>query len=129
MVAGAASAVRAPTAVELAALSACAAICVVQVVATCMMLSVTRPHRADLLGARDAPAPPGVMAVYSVRLATTTTLVGVLFSLLARSPDWRIPASFAIPFLLFALMRLVGAGRRWADPEQRARIVTVVAAG
>ena len=57
--AGSLRAERPPTAGEAAALAACAVVVVLRVVATCMELSVTRPHRADLPGPRDTPAPPG----------------------------------------------------------------------
>jgi hypothetical protein len=94
-----------------------------------MTLSTTRPHRADLRGPRDTPAPPGVMAAYSARLALSTTLIGVLFSGLAEVASWEWPVLFAAPFVLLSLRRLVQSSQRWQDATSRSRVVTVVAAG
>jgi hypothetical protein len=94
-----------------------------------MHLSVRRPHRAELRGPRDTPAPPGVMAVYSLRLAATTTLVAVLFSVAAQLGDWRLPPLLALPFLLLSARRLVATGRVWQLAATRARVVTAVASG
>src|SRR4029450_11394147 len=77
-----------PTPAQAVALTACAVVTGLRVVATCMRLSVTRPHRADLRGPRDTPAPPGAMAAYSARLALSTRLVAVVFSVLPRSARW-----------------------------------------
>ena len=84
---------RLPTAAEVAAVASCAVVSLLRVLATCMDLSVTRPHRADLRGPRNTPAPPGVMAAYSARLAVSTTLVAVLFSVLADVAPWRLAGS------------------------------------
>ena len=99
------------------------------VVATCMRLSVTRPHRADLRGARDTPAPPGAMALYSVRLASTTTLLGLLFSAATYSSLWEPPVLLTLLLLLWSLASWSGTRRRWRSPEVRAHVVTTVAAG
>jgi hypothetical protein len=127
--AGVLRATRAPTAGEAVALVCCCVVVLTRVVATGMRLSVTHPHRADLRGPRDTPAPPGVMAVYSVRLAASTTLLAVLFSLLARSPDWRLPLLAAIPLVLLSLRRLVGTARMWRDDTVRSRVLTTVTVG
>ena len=109
---------------------ACATIsCIALVVATCMRLSVTRPHRADLRGARDTPAPPGAMALYSVRLASTTTLLGLLFSAATYSSLWEPPVLLTLLLLLWSLASWSGTRRRWRSPEVRAHVVTTVAAG
>ena len=100
-----------------------------RVVATCMETSVTRPHRADLSGPRDTPAPPGVMAAYSARLAVSTTLIAVCFSALAEVAPWQYPVILAFPFLLLSQRRLLGTARRWQDVSTRARVVTTVASG
>ena len=97
--AGSLRAERAPTAGEAAALASCAVVVVLRVVATCMELSVTRPFRADLLGPRDTPAPPGVMAAYSARLAVSTTLVAVLFSTLAEVGPLAVAGPVAVAVL------------------------------
>lgn len=119
----------APTAAQAVALSACAVVTALRVVATCMRLSVTRPHRADLQGPRDTPAPPGAMAAYSARLAVSTTLLAVLYSAASTSADWRFPALLAVPFVLLSVRHVLASARLWADPAVRARVVHVVAAG
>ena len=129
VVAGSLRAGGLPTTGEAAALLGCAATALLRVVATCMELSVERPHRADLRGPRDSPAPPGVMAVYSARLAVSTTLTAILFSALAGLDDWRWPAAVALPLCLLSLRRLVAAAAQWGDPAVRSRVVAAVASG
>ncbi len=94
-----------------------------------MRLSVTRPHRADLRGPRDTPAPPGAMAAYSARLAVSTTLLAVLYSAASTADDWRLPALLAVPFVLLSVRHVLASARLWQDPGVRARVVHVVAAG
>lgn len=120
---------RLPTSGEAAAVLCCTAVALLRVVSTCLELSVTRPHRADLRGPRDTPAPPGVMAAYSVRLAVSTTLLALLFSLLAGSAAWQWSVAVALPFVLLSLRRLLRTARRWEDPAVRARVVMTVASG
>jgi hypothetical protein len=103
--------------------------CVALVVATCMRLSVTRPHRAELRGARDTPAPPGTMALYSARLAVVTTTVGLLFSVATFGAPWQFPALMTLGLLLWAARSWHGTRRRWSDPATRARVVATVASG
>lgn len=129
VLAGSLRAGRAPTASEAVALLACAATTVLRVVATCMELSVRRPYRADLRGPRETPAPPGVMAAYSVRLALSTTLVGIVLSGLAGVADWWWPAAVATPLCLLGIRRLLAAARAFTDPVVRSRVVTTVASG
>ena len=127
--AGSLRADRAPTAGEAAAILACAATTLLLVLATCMRLSVDRPHRADLRGPRDTPAPPGAMAAYSVRLAVSATLTGMLFSALSGLSDWRWAAALALPLGLLSLRRLLSSARKWSDPAVRSRVVATVASG
>lgn len=127
--AGATRAGRLPTAAEVAALASCAAATVARVVATCMRLSLIRPHRADLRGPRDTPAPPGAMAAYSTRLATSTMLVAVAFSGLSGLPDWWLSPLLATFFLLLSGRRLVAAHRRWQRPSVRAGVVATLSSG
>jgi hypothetical protein len=129
VVAGAISAERSPTATEFAALTGCAVVCVLTVVATCMRVSMARPHRAELRTRGDAPAPPGAMVVYSARLALSTTLVGIAFSLLALLPWWWVPVLFAVPLSIRCILGLFDAGRRWDDDRVRAVVATTVATG
>jgi hypothetical protein len=120
---------RAPTGVEAAAMLACAVVSISRVVATCLHLSVTHPYRADLRGPRDTPAPPGVMAAYSVRLALSTTLVAIWFSLSAQLHDWRYPVLLAVPLLLMTARRLVAVDALWRQAAVRAQVVTRVTSG
>jgi hypothetical protein len=129
LAAGVTRAGRAPTAAEAVAVAGCALVSVSRVVATCMRLSLERPHRADLRGPRDTPAPPGAMAGYSVRLAVSTTFVAVLFSGASQLDDWRLPAALVVPFLLLSARRLVGSSHSWLDPGLRARVVATVSSG
>jgi hypothetical protein len=119
----------APTKAQVTALASCSLVALARVVALCMELSLTNPHRADLRGPRDTPAPPGVMAAYSAQLALSTTLVAILFSALAEVAPWPWPLYVAVPFLLLSARRVVRSAARWADPGVRARVVTVVASG
>lgn len=123
------SAGEAPSTPEVTALAACTVVAVARVVALCMALSLSHPHRADLRGPRDTPAPPGVMAAYSVRLAMSTTLVAILFSALAEIGTWQLPLAAAVPFLLLSGRRLARSARHWERPDVRARVVAVVASG
>ena len=78
--------------------------------------------------ARATPAPPVLMVGYSARLASTTTVTGLMFSGLARLPYWNLSIALAIPFLAWSLTRLAWVRRAWLDPHQRARVVMTVAA-
>jgi hypothetical protein len=120
---------RLPDPGEAVALAACAVVVLLRVVATCMTLSVTRPHRADLRGPRDTPAPPGVMAAYSVRLAVSTTMTGVVFAWLAQAASWQWSVLWALPFALLSGRRLVRAAAAWSQPSVQSRVVTAVASG
>ena len=86
-----------PTPPELTALVALVLVVTVQVVAAGMRWSARRPFPVDLRSARATPAPPLVMVGYSTRLALTTTFTGLVFSMLARVPDWRISILVASP--------------------------------
>jgi hypothetical protein len=120
---------RAPTATEAVALGASGLIAILRVLALCLELSIGHPHRADLRGPRDTPAPPGVMAAYSARLALTTTVIAVVFSALAQADAWQWPAAVALPFLLLSIRRLLASAREWEQPAIRARVVATVASG
>jgi hypothetical protein len=103
--------------------------CVAVVVTTCLRLSVTRPHRADLRSARDTPAPPGTMAVYSARLAAVTTLIGLVFSVSTFGGSPAVPVLVTVSLLCVAARSWVRTERIWAQPERRARVVAVVSSG
>jgi hypothetical protein len=119
----------APTAAEFTALGTSTACCTLWVVATCMRLSVTRPHRADLRGPRDTPAPPGSMAIYSARLATSTTLIGMIVSVGAYAGVWELSLLAGLPFALFATWSLLRTVNRFEQPQVRAMVVQTVASG
>lgn len=129
ILAGALRSGRWPTPAELAAILSCSAVVVARVVAVCMELSVLHPHRADLRGPRDTPAPPGVMAAYSARLAVSTTLLGVLFSGLSELESWQWPAAVAVPLVLLSVRRIVRCARLWRSATVRSRVATTVAIG
>ncbi|MCA1824810.1 MAG: hypothetical protein LC640_11245, partial [Frankia sp.] len=132
LIAVAAAALRAPgapAAAEATALASAVAVTTLTALATALHLSLTRPHRADLRGPRDAPAPPGAMAVYSVRLATETTLLGLLFAATAYARDWWLPLLVGLPLACAAALRVAGNWRQWARADVRARVLAAVAAG
>lgn len=128
-VAGALRAPRAPTVTELVALMVGLTVCVGYVSATCLRLSVTRPHRADLRGSRDTPAPPATMAVYSARLAGVTTSLGLVIAGTAASGIWWSPLLVGVPGWLLVARSLVRTARWWDNDARRAHVVTTVAAG
>lgn len=101
----------------------------VSVLGTSLRLSVERPHRADLRGRRDTPAPPGAMAVYSVRMAAQTTFAGLLVAGASVTGVWWVPLVAAAPFAAVGLRSIAVAARRWGDPAGRAYVTVTVAAG
>ncbi len=84
-----------------------AAACCLSVTASCMGLSVRSPHRADLQGSRDTPAPPATMAAYSVRLAALTTFTGLAFSLTAYADNPLLPLGLMVALGMLATRRLL----------------------
>jgi len=119
----------APSLTQLTCFIAVLVVAVLRASATCMYLSVTRPHRAQLLGPRDAPAPPGAMAVYSVRLATSAALVGVVFTAIAELHSVALALVVSAAFVLLSARSLLRTSRLWADDAVRARVVATVASG
>lgn len=99
------------------------------VVASSLRSSVRRPHRAELIGPRDTPAPPGAMVGYSVKLAFTCTLIGLLFSGTALAGAWWVPPILVVPFVAWAGMSLIETHRQWTDPVTRSRVVLTVTGG
>lgn len=118
-----------PTVTDLVCFAAVIVVGVVRVTAVCMRLSVNRPHRATLVGPRDAPAPPGAMAVYSLRLAGSAALIGIVFTLLAHLGSPLVAVLVAAAFVLTATRSLLRTAREWSDPVVRARVVATVGAG
>jgi hypothetical protein len=115
-----------PTRSEVLAVCCAAVVVSLQVVATALRWSVRRPFAVDLRSARATPAPPLVMVGYSSRLALSTTMTGLVFSLTARG-SWQWPLLIALPFLLFSIYKLLGTAEEWANPETRCRVVATVA--
>jgi hypothetical protein len=115
--------------VDVTALACCLVSCCAIVVATCLRLSIRRPNRAELRGHRDTPAPPAAMAVYSVRLATITALVGLLFSLAAHQHLWFACLVLASAFVAISGVSIARSFRRWDDPVVRSRVVAAVSNG
>lgn len=118
-----------PDALAVSAVALSAISCALLVTSTCMHLSVARPHRAELRGPRDTPAPPGTMALYSVRLATTTTLVGLVFAMGTIARSWPTVVLMTAASLLLAARSWHRTRRSWDDPRVRAHVVATVAAG
>ena len=120
---------EAPDVLDVLCVLGSAVSCIALVVVTCLRLSVTRPHRADLRGARDTPAPPGTMALYSARLAGTTTVIGLVYSSATFGAPWQAPALLTIGLLAWAAASWHGTRRRWSAPDVRAHVVATVSAG
>ena len=99
------------------------------VVTRCARYSVTAPFKAELGGRRDTPAPPGAMAAYSLRLAMSTTLTGLLFGVLAVGGVWWVPLAAAGAFALIGYVSWSGTKDQWNEPLQRARVLVTVADG
>ena len=116
-----------PNGSELVALLCTWVVVVLQVVSSAMRWSSRRPFAVDLRSARATPAPPLVMVGYSTKLAVTTTLTSLIFSGLARVPHPEVSVLVAAPFVVWSLIRLLHARDSWADPVQRATVVTTVA--
>ena len=99
------------------------------VAAFCMRVSLASPHRSDLRGRRDTPAPPGAMIGYSARLAWRTTWIAMTLSITSLTPWPWLPLAVAAPILLLSTRSLVRSAARWTDADQRSRIVATVASG
>ncbi len=116
----------APSLSEVTALLCAWVVVLVQVVGAAMRWSARRPYAVDLRSARATPAPPLVMVGYSTRLAVSTTVTGLVFSGLARVPDWRVAVVVAMGCLLWSAVRIARTRRDWLDPVARSRIVIAV---
>ena len=118
-----------PTAAEVTAIVVSGLASTLVVVTIALAASVRHPHRADLKGPRDAVAPPGALALVSIRLAAPTAAVGVLIASSLEFGAWWWPLVFALPPALLCVLSLRRTVRRYADPVQRSRIVQVVSSG
>ena len=129
LVAGSVRSPGTPTAAQLTAIAASSLACGAVVVATCMSLSMRRPHRADLNGPRDAVAPPGALTLASARLAVPAGLIGFVIEGSSHASFWWVPLATGAPIIAFALLWVRRSLNRYADPLVRARIVQTVSAG
>lgn len=118
-----------PTGTQLVAMGASSVACAALVIATCMSLSVRRPHRADLRGPRDAVAPPGALAAASARLALPAGLVGLMLEGASQPGVWWIPPLLATPVIVLSLLWLRRSLASYGDPLVRSRVVQRVASG
>jgi hypothetical protein len=116
-----------PTVTEIAAVAAAVICSTAQVVSHCLVWSLSRPYAAGLRDARDQPAPPAAMAGYSARLAVSTTLTAVMFSILARAGATTAVLLLALAVLLLAARRCLVGARLWGDEAVRSRVVATVA--
>jgi hypothetical protein len=70
------------------------------------------------------------MAVYSVRLAFSTTVTGVLISGAAYGGSWEAPVLLAALLTLLALLSILRTVRLWeTNSHIRARVAVTVAGG
>jgi hypothetical protein len=126
--AGSLRADRPPTTADVAALLGCVVSCSAVVLATCVHVSLAHPRHALLRGGRDTPAPPAAMAIYSVRLATVTTLIGLLFGG-AHAGSWSVAVALAAALTTLSGVSLTRSVRSWDDPDKRAQVVAAVSSG
>lgn len=128
-VAGSLRAEHAPTVADVAALLGCVVSCSAVVLATCVHVSLAHPRHAPLRGSRDTPAPPAAMAVYSARLATVTTLIGLLFGGVAHVGSASVAVVLTIGLATLSGVSLARSMRSWDDPGKRAHVVAAVSSG
>jgi hypothetical protein len=69
------------------------------------------------------------MALYSLRLALTGTLTGLVMSAAAVAADWRTPAALALMLVAPAFYSLSRTAQMWRSEATRAVVVTAVASG
>jgi len=118
-----------PTTAEAVALVAAGLSSAAWMTATAVRQSIRRPFQADLRGNRDTPAPPGVMAGYSLRLAGAAGVLGLLLAATAQLQAVRAAAVVGTIVLMMALARLALSVRAWRRPEVRSRVFMTVAFG
>jgi hypothetical protein len=69
------------------------------------------------------------MALYSVQLASVTTLCGLVFSLATYGRSLTVPILMTVALLCWAAVSWSRTKRLWSLPETRARVVATVASG
>lgn len=117
-----------PTTTELLAVVLALLVVVAQSLSAALRWSHAHPYAVDLRSARATPAPPLAMVGYSLRLAVTTTLSGLLLAGFAGVGRTDLVALSAVVLLAVAAVRIGRAARRWSNPARRAAVVAVVAA-
>ena len=118
-----------PTAADLTAVLVGGLTCSAFVVASCLSTSVRHPHKAELRGPRDSVAPPGALVLASAQLALPAGVIGLLFEGTASSGLWWLPFVLGVPVLVGSLLWARASLAVYDQPQTRARIVQVVAAG
>jgi hypothetical protein len=118
-----------PTRSEAVALVVAALASIAWITVAGLRLSVRSPYQADLRGNRDAPAPPGAMAAYSIRLAGSVGLLGLAF--VATAQIGRPGAAIILGLVVgtAALARLLLIRRSWRSQLVRSRTLMTVAFG
>ncbi len=117
-----------PTAAELSAATGALVLGAALVVATCMAISVRRPHRAELRGPRDTPAPPGAMFAHTVLLSLSATVTGSILAVASYATERpELPLLLAGAMAAPAVASVLLGSHRWRDPQRRARVVATVA--
>jgi hypothetical protein len=119
----------APTLTQLTALICSLIVSAVAVASFCMRVSVRSPHRAELRGRRDTPAPPGAMVAYSTRLAWRTTWISMVLSIVGLAPMAWLPLLVAVPMACLAGLSLTRSASEWQDEAVRSRVVSTVSSG
>jgi hypothetical protein len=118
-----------PTTTQLTALLGATVVTSLAVASFCMRVSVRSPHRSDLRGRRDTPAPPGAMVGYSARLAWRTTWIAMVLSIVALAPWAWLPLAVAVPMACLAGLSLTRSASMWQDETVRSRVVSTVSSG
>ncbi|HUR51110.1 MAG TPA: hypothetical protein VMZ11_03195 [Mycobacteriales bacterium] len=118
-----------PTPSQLSAIVFSGLACTAVVVAVCLSSSVRRPHHALLRSPRDSIAPPGALALASLKLSAPAAMVGLLFSGAAQSGLVWVPPLLAVPVVALAVLSVLRSLATYDQPLPRARVVSVVSAG
>ena len=78
---------------------------------------------------RDAVAPPGALALASVRLALPTAAIGMVLGIAAGADTWWLPPALALPVLGLCALSAAQTVGLWRDPVHRSFVVHRVANG
>lgn len=118
-----------PSRADIVALGVGAVASTAWVAASAVHFSVRHPYQADLRGARDAPAPPGAMAGYSIRLAGFVGLIGIMLVATSQLERPAVAIGLGLVVLAAATVRAARASRRWRVYQTRSRGLLTVAFG